>query len=359
VSGGAFASGATPVRHGQDLDWPVVEAYLRAQLPELTGDFHVLQFPNGSANLTYLVRFGEQRLVLRRPPFGRLAPGAHDMEREHRVLSRLWRRFSPAPRALLFCADETIAGSKFFLMEYRDGVVIWDAIPEPMRHHPDVARRVSMAVVRALADLHGVDYKACGLGDLGRPDGFLGRQVRGWSKRWELVAPEPGLPVMYEVAGLLAARQPEPQRASMLHNDFKLDNCQFQPDMPDRVHSVFDWDMATIGDPLVDLGTLLNYWPDPSDVPGNRGIYNDDMECMGLPAHAEIIAAYADATGLDLEDVRWYWAFACWKTGVVLQQLYDRYRRGETTDERMADLGQRVAEMGERALRLLRSGESL
>jgi aminoglycoside phosphotransferase (APT) family kinase protein len=164
---------------------------------------------------------------------------------------------------------------------------------------------------------------------------------------------------MYEVAGLLAARQPEPQRASMLHNDFKLDNCQFQPDMPDRVHSVFDWDMATIGDPLVDLGTLLNYWPDPSDVPGNRGIYNDDMECMGLPAHAEIIAAYADATGLDLEDVRWYWAFACWKTGVVLQQLYDRYRRGETTDERMADLGQRVAEMGERALRLLRSGESL
>jgi aminoglycoside phosphotransferase (APT) family kinase protein len=342
-----------PVRPGEDLDWPSIAEFLRAELPGLEGEPEVLQFPNGSANLTYLLQFGDRSLVLRRPPFGRIAPGAHDMAREHKVLSRLWRTFAPAPRALLLCEDESIAGSKFFIMEYRSGVVIWDVIPESMRHHGDVARRAGFAVVQALANLHQVDYLSCGLADLGRPEGFVTRQVRGWRARWDAVARDDAQPAMMQVADLLERTMPAPQRAAILHNDLKLDNCQFDPASPDRVHSVFDWDMATLGDPLVDFGTLLNYWPDQSDAPDDRGVYPDGLDTLGLPGHAEIIARYAGATGLDLTAISWYQAFACWKTAIVLQQLHDRYLRGETTDERMASRGDRVAELARRARRLL------
>ena len=163
-----------------------------------------------------------------------------------------------------------------------------------------VARRVGFAVVGALAGLHLVDYASCGLSDLGRPDGFVARQVRGWRSRWDPVARDDANPVMLEVADLLERTLPRPQRAAVLHNDLKLDNCQFDPADPDRVRSVFDWDMATLGDPLVDLGTLLNYWPDPSDEPGDRGVYPDGQDALGLPSQEVILAVYADATGLDL-----------------------------------------------------------
>jgi aminoglycoside phosphotransferase (APT) family kinase protein len=342
-----------PVRPGEELDWPGAAAFLRERLPGLDGELSVLQFPNGSANLTYLLRFGDLPLVLRRPPFGRIAPGAHDMAREYRVLSRLWEAFPPAPRALLLCDDETIIGARFFVMEFRPGVVIWNSIPPSMRHHPDVGLRVGFAVVRALAALHQVDYAQVGLGELGRPDGFVGRQLTGWRSRWEAVASGAADAIMTEVADALARTMPSPQRAAILHNDLKLDNCQFDPADPDQVHSVFDWDMATLGDPLADFGTLLNYWPDPSDSPADRGIYPDGQDHLGLPSQAEILAVYGAVTGLDLTGIRWYQAFASWKTAIVLQQLHDRYLRGETSDERMATRGERVAEFAARARRLL------
>jgi aminoglycoside phosphotransferase (APT) family kinase protein len=343
---------ASPVRAGEELDWIALAAYMKNVLPHLTGPLEVLQFPKGSANLTYLIRVGDDRLVLRRPPFGQLAPGAHDMGREYRTLSRLWQAFSPAPRALSFCDDPVVLGSAFFIMEYREGVGIWDTIPESMAHHHDVGRRIGLAVVDALAALHSVDPQSCQLGDLGKPDGFLARQVSGWRKRWELVAAA-DMPVMDRVGELLGARLPASQRVAILHNDLKVDNCQFDPADPDRVHSVFDWDMATLGDPLIDLGILINYWPDPSDEGDDRGMYIDGMEQMGLPTHAEVLDRYSERSGLDLSDVRWYVAFAAWKTAVIKQQLYDRYLRGESTDPRMAHQGERVLELGQRAVRLL------
>lgn len=343
---------ASPVRPGEDLDWARLEAYVKAVRPDLRGPLEVLQFPKGSANLTYLIRFGEDRLVLRRPPFGRLAPGAHDMAREYKTLSRLWQGFAPAPRALAFSDDPAIIGSSFFLMEYREGVGIWDAIPESMAHHHDVGRRIGFAVADALADLHSVDPDRCQLGDLGKPDGFVARQVGGWRKRWELVAAA-DMPVMDRVADLLGERIPASQRVAILHNDLKVDNCQFNPSDPDRVKSVFDWDMATLGDPLIDLGILINYWPDPSDDGDDRGLYIEGMERMGLPTHVEVLERYAGRSGIDLADVWWYVAFAAWKTAVVKQQLYDRYLRGESTDQRMASQGERVIELGQRAECLL------
>ena len=347
-----------PVRPGEQLDWSALERYLRTQLPDLDGEFRVLQFPNGSANLTYYVQVGEQALVVRRPPFGQLAPGAHDMRREYRALSKLWQRFDRAPRAYLFCDDHSVIGSDFLVVEYRSGEVIWGEVPVSMAAQADVGLRVGRAVVEALAELHLVDPDAIGLGDLGRPDGFVARQVAGWTKRWELAAPPDAEPLMPVVGERLAAAIPTSPRQAILHNDYKLDNCQFDPSDPDRVKSIFDWDMATLGDPFVDLGTLLNYWPDPSDTDDDRPIYNPGMESLGLPTRAEVVERYAVATGFDVGDVYWYEAFACWKTAVVLQQLYTRYVRGESTDERMATRGEKISPQARRAMAILdRAGQ--
>jgi aminoglycoside phosphotransferase (APT) family kinase protein len=313
----------------------------------------VLQFPSGSANLTYLLRFGPTELVLRRPPFGVVAPGAHDMRREYKVLSRLWRNFDRAPRAYVFCDDHDVIGADFVVMERRRGEVIRGVVPRSMAHHPDLGRRISFALVDAMAEMHLLDPAANDLSDLGKPAGFAARQVAGWKTRWDLVRPEDGNPLMDEVPERLAASVPEPTRVSIVHNDLKLDNCQFDPADPDRVQSIFDWDMTTLGEPLVDLGTLLNYWPDPTDPPVSRRASHEGLLHMGLPTRAEITARYADRTGIDVSSAGWYEAFAQWKTGVVIQQLHNRWKRGESTDPRMAVIADRLPILAAGASRLL------
>lgn len=341
------------VRPGEELDWERLVAYLRGHIDGLEREFSVRQFPNGSANLTYLLCFGERPLVLRRPPFGQIAPGAHDMRREYKVLSRLWMHFPPAPRAFHLCTDHDVVGSDFIVVEYRSGVVVWGYVPSSMKNVEQVGWRIGKAVVETLAQLHLLDPAECGLEDLGRPEGFVKRQVEGWAYRWQLVASEEADELMTRTAERLAARLPAPQRASILHNDYKVDNCQFRPGEPDRVNAVFDWDMATLGDPLIDFGTLLNYWPDPADTPDDRPITPPGLDTLGLPPRAEITELYARITGLDLSCVAWYEAFACFRTAVVLQQLYARWQRGETKDPRMADRGAWVLPMARRAARIL------
>jgi aminoglycoside phosphotransferase (APT) family kinase protein len=342
-----------PVRPGEELDWKALEAYVTAGIPELSGSLSVMQFPSGSANLTYLLVFGDTELVMRRPPFGVVAPGAHDMKREYRVLSRLWRVFDRAPRAYLFCDDHSVVGSDFVVMERRRGEVIRGNLPASMAHYPDVGRRVGFAVVDAMADLHLVDPASCDLTELGRPDGFVARQVAGWKTRWDLVRPDDGPPQMDELPDRLAATLPVTTRTSLVHNDLKPDNCQFDPADPDRVQSIFDWDMTTLGDPLIDAGTLLNYWPDPSDPPEERRVSHEGMRTMGLPTRAEVIARYADRTGIDVTAVGWYEAFAQWKTGVVIQQLHNRWKRGESTDPRMETIADRLPVLAANASKLL------
>jgi aminoglycoside phosphotransferase (APT) family kinase protein len=342
-----------PVRAGEDLDWTALSDYLRHHLEGLQGELTVMQFPRGSANLTYRLDFGSRSLVLRRPPFGLLAPGAHDMKRESRALAVLWRHFDRAPRSYLFCDDHRVIGSDFVVMEYRVGEVIWGAIPYSMRLHPDVGRRVGNAVVDALAELHLLDPVACTLESLGKPDGYVGRQVAGWRKRWELVAAPDLDPLMNDIGSRLDMSQPSSSRSSILHNDFKIDNCQFDPTDPDRVASIFDWDMATLGDPLMDLGTLLNYWPDPSDTADNGPIYPDGADTLGLPSRQAIVDRYLDRTQIDVDSVTWYEAFACFRTAVVLQQLHTRFVRGETNDDRMRQRGELVGPMARRAAMVL------
>lgn len=340
-----------PVRADEQLDWPALERYLRSHMSVPDAPMGVSQFPGGSANLTYLVRFGaEVEYVVRRPPLGPVAPGAHDMKREHKVLSRLYQAFPLAPRCHLLCEDEAVIGAKFIVVERRHGVVIRDAFPAAMRRHQRLAERTSFALVDALGELHNVDPHAIGLEDLGRPDGFVARQVAGWHRRWEL-AQDLAMPAMDELHRQLAACVPTPQRVSIVHNDPKLDNCQFHEHDPDRVASIFDWDMATLGDPMIDLGTLLGYWPQPDD-PSPRAVQAVGADDP-FPSRAQITERYCAATGLDGSQSWWYEAFALWKTVVVLQQIYIRYKRGQTRDERFAGMPERMPALIEQAERLL------
>lgn len=355
MTGLADVPEVAPVRPGEHLAWDRLEAHLRRQLgDEVAGPCTVLQFPNGAANLTYLLRFGDHAMVLRRPPFGRLAPGSHDMRREYRVLSVLWRSFPRAPRALHLCLDASVIGSDFVVLEYRRGEVIRGGLPLSMRDIPAAGRIAGEAVVDALAQLHELDPDGCGLGDLGRPRGFAERQVSGWWRRWQLVAPrgDPS-PIMAAVGEALSKQPPVPQRVSILHNDYKVDNCQFGAGRPGQVTSIFDWDMATIGDPLFDLGTLLNYWPDPADRPGEGPIVAAGLELIGMPTRHEVVDRYGAATGMDTSMMWWYEAFGSFKLAVVNQQLYSRWQRGESTDARMAGRAEVAARMARRSARLL------
>ena len=345
-----------PVRRGEDLNWEVIEDFLRRELPDAvdaSGSFMVRQFPNGAANLTYLISFGETELVLRRPPFGTLAPGSHDMAREYKVLSRLWKIFPKAPRAFVFTDDSSIAGSDMFVMERRSGEVIRGVIPHSMRHHVDLGRRIGFALTDAISEFHLLDPSDVGLENLGKPDGFAERQVRGWKKRWDLVTDERYDAIMGEIHRKLSDSIPTPQRVSFVHNDLKLDNCMFRPDNPDEVEAIFDWDMTTLGDPLIDLGTLLNYWPDPDDDPEVTRGGHDGLGSVGLPKRSEIVEHYAQVSGLDLSRIGWYEAFGQWKTATVLQQLHYRWKVGDSKDERMALIADALPKFTETALSLL------
>ena len=335
----------TAIRAGEEFDTDAVARLLRAEaagldLPEAPGALEARQFPGGHANLTYWIRFGGREFVLRRPPLGPVGPGAHDMGREYKVLSVLWKVFDRAPRAYLYSDDESLIGAPFFVMERRTGVVIRTEMPEALRVHPDVERRTSFALVDAMADFHAVDYAAIGLSDLGRPEGFLDRQLRGWTKRWEL-AKDREIADFDRLLGWLEANRPSATRSTLVHNDLKLDNCQFDPADPDRVTALFDWDMTTLGDPLFDLGTLLGYWTE-AQAPGGTTGSNSIMGDPGFPSRDEVAERYARRSGIDLATVDWYEAFALWKTAVVVQQIFIRYKRGQTQDERFADMDQRV-----------------
>jgi aminoglycoside phosphotransferase (APT) family kinase protein len=353
------APDVAPVRAGEEMDWDRLAACLTALVPELEGPMRVGQFPRGSANLTYLVAFGDRELVVRRPPLGSRAPGSHDMGREYRVLAGLHPVYPRAPRPYGYVEDAAVIGDVFLVCERRRGVVVWDHVPAALSTEAGASVRVGLATVDALADLHAVDVEAAGLAGLGRPEGYLDRQLAGWSRRWAAVEEQSALPdhdatrrMMREVEQRLLQAVPRSQRPGLVHNDFKIDNCQFTEGDPDRVTSVFDWDMATYGDPLCDLGTLLNYWPDRTIDPSSSEAFvcvsaTRDLE---LPSRHDVVERYAAGSELDLADIGWYEAFGCWKTCVILQQLHARAVRGESKDPRMLQRGEMVAPLARRAL---------
>ncbi|HET8797172.1 MAG TPA: phosphotransferase family protein, partial [Thermoanaerobaculia bacterium] len=308
-------SDTRPVRASEQLDWEKLAEYLRRELG-VDGAMGVEQFPGGHSNLTYALRFGDRELVLRRPPFGPVPPRAHDMARECRVLSAVYPHFPLAPKPYLLCEDASVIGSVFYVMERRRGIVIRNEEPEPIRGNVALRRAIGENMVDVLADLHAIDVAAHGLDVLGRPAGFVARQIRGWAERWH-GSKTSDVPDMESLARWLEARiPPDPVRPVLVHGDYKLDNVMLAEDDPSRVIGVFDWEMSAIGDPLVDLGILLCYWihaaSDDDAIPSvtrREGWLTRDAIC----------ARYAARSGADLSSLTLYEVFAVFKLAVVIQ----------------------------------------
>jgi aminoglycoside phosphotransferase (APT) family kinase protein len=336
------------VRPGEQLDWNALAAYLRLHLPvhqvkglDLSRDMEISQFPGGHSNLTYLARFGGGELVIRRPPLGPVPPKAHDMAREYRWLAALNPVFDLAPRPYLLCKDPSIIGSVFYVMERRRGVVVRSEEPMPLRDHPEARRQVSETFIDTLADLHAIDVAAEPLAALGKPAGFVERQVRGWAERWARSKID-DVPEMDALAAWLLARlPPDADPPAVVHGDFKLDNVLLDPLDLGHIVAIFDWEMAALGDPLVDLGIVLAYW-EPTAPPSQRDALTTVTDRPGYLSPDEIILRYAARSGRDVSNVRFYETFALFKIAVVIQQIYYRYKRGQTDDARFANFGERV-----------------
>ena len=330
------------VRDDEGFDVARLAGFLVGRLPGSDAALSVCQFGGGHANLTYLLRFGEGaevvEYVLRRPPLGPVAPGSHDMGREHRALSGLWRAFPLAPRSYLYCDDPDVMGAPFFVMERRHGVVVRGAVPAEFGsgEDPVANRKLSEVVVLTLAEFHAADAARAGLETLGRPEGFLRRQVEGWAGRYER-AKSGDDPLADELARWLLDHLPESPAPTLLHNDWRLDNMALAPDDPGRCVAVYDWDMCTIGDPLADLGTLLALWTNRGDAPA--GMSPMPTQSVGFMSREAAVARYGERSGRDVSGIAYYDVFGTYKMAVVLQQIYFRYHEGQTKDQRFASLG--------------------
>jgi len=347
------------VRAGEQLDWARLVDWLRERLPaceipglDVSGDPDISQFPGGHSNLTYLLTFGEADIVVRRPPLGPVPPTAHDMAREFRWLSAMHRVFPLAPKPYLLCDDTSIVGSVFYAMERRRGVVVRAEEPPELADRPEARRAISGALVDTLAQLHAVDIEANGLMGLGKPAGFVERQVRGWSDRWQRAQTQQ-LPEMDALVDWLRAHMPpDVPTPSIVHGDFKLDNVMVDPSNVARVVAVLDWEMSALGDPLVDVGILLAYWA-PTAPPLQRDALTTVTHRPGYFSRDEIIERYRLRSGRDLSTIRFYEVFARFKIAVVIQQIYFRYVHGQTTDARFATFAERVAFLARQAVELV------
>lgn len=345
-----------PVRPGEELDLERLAPYLRDALgAPADAEVRVQQFPGGHSNLTYLVHVGADAYVLRRPPFGTQVKTAHDMEREHTLLTRLAPVCERAPRPIHLCLDESILGAKFYLMERRQGVVIRRTPPRDVVFTPELARGLATAAADALVDLHAIDIDASGLVRLGHPDGYVQRQVEGWTKRYAAARTD-DIPAVDAVATWLAGHMPTSGAPTLLHNDFKYDNLVLAPDDLTRVTAILDWEMATVGDPLMDLGTALCYWVQADDPAELQAFAFGPTHAPGSFTRAEFAEHYARRSGRNLDAMAFYYAFGLFKTAVVAQQIYVRFVRGHTKDPRFAIMIEGVRALASQAERAIEAG---
>jgi aminoglycoside phosphotransferase (APT) family kinase protein len=336
------------IRKGEELDAGSLQRYLETRLDRMSGEIDVRQFPAGSSNLTYLVRSGENEFVLRRPPFGNTVKTAHDMRREFSVLSKLSKVYLPAPKPLLFCDDESVIGSEFYLMERRNGLIIRGAAPRELERAPELQRSVCRSFIQNLTDLHSLDHDASGLAGLGKPEGYCRRQVEGWSKRY-FAAKTHEWRDLEKAIKWLNENIPAESGASLVHNDYKFDNVMLDPNDLTRITAVLDWEMVTIGDPLMDLGTTLGYWTSREagdemlNMPFNPRILTENI------SRTELVEMYAASSGRNVTNILFYYVFGTFKIAVIAQQIYARYVSGVTRDKRFANFDRFVVALGRTA----------
>ena len=345
----------TTVRAGEELNLSRLEPFLRGHFPDATGPLTVAQFPSGHSNLTYLVCLGDRQMVLRRPPFGSKVKTAHDMSREYRVLSKLHLVYPQAPKALLYCEDASVLGCPFYLMQRIQGVILRRDPPEGLGTNAETARQLSEAFVDNLARLHGLDYADIGLAQLGKPQGYLDRQVGGWIERYH-GSQTHDLAEVEKVSVWLKEHKPHEAACALIHNDYKYDNVVLDPADITRIVGVLDWEMCTIGDPLTDLGTALAYWIDPQDPEELKRIQWGPTTLPGTLTRTQLVERYASTTARDVSHMVFYRVLALFKVAVIIQQIYYRYHHGLTKDARFASLPEVITVVLGAALRSAADG---
>jgi len=330
--------------------------YLEAVLPG-DGELTVERHQAGHSNETFFISRGDDEWVLRRPPRPPYLPTAHDVQREYTVLDALEGTGVRAPSTVLFCDDQAVIGAPFYLMEKVDGTVIRDRMPEHI-DGPEDRRRIGEELVDAAAELHAVDFRAVGLEGWGRPTGYVERQLVRWGKQLDGATQHTRpLPDYEKIAAWLEKHQPPEQPPAIVQGDYKLDNTMFALDAPARLVAILDWEMATIGDPLADIGWMLSFWREPTDPPDPlHGALNDVFGKPGWATRGELVARYESKTGRSMTDIRFYTALAIWKLGILLEGSYARHLRGTTDDPFFALLAEGVLAIGARALEVIRSG---
>lgn len=341
-------------RTGDELPEAQLDAYLRAQLPAFEGIHRIRQFPGGFSNLTYLVETNLGTWVLRRPPRGAAIQSAHDMAREFRTLQKLRSIYGRIPAPILLCEDPDVLGAPFYLMERVEGIILRNAPPAELDLNPQRMRAISEAAVDNLALLHQIDIQTTGLTELGKIEGYVARQVAGWTKRYRNAQTD-DIPEMEAIAHWMETHQPEDGCPGLIHNDYKYDNLVLDSQEPARILAVLDWEMATVGDTRMDLGTSLAYWSEAAEAAAMPLAAANLTWLPGNLTRQEVVERYSHATGHDLANVLFYYVYGTFKIAVIIQQIYTRWKRGHSNDPRFGELitGVRYfSQLGSRAIEL-------
>ena len=345
-----------PIRVGEELNAENLKKYLRENLDAESDEIEISQFPAGSSNLTYCIEIGGAEYVLRRPPFGNTVKSAHDMSREFNVLSQLSKVYKPAPKPLIYCNDEAVIGSEFYLMERRNGLVIRGRSPDVLVNSPELQKKVVESFIENLVELHSLDYKEIGLETLGKPEGYAERQVTGWAKRYFNAKTDEHFELEKAIEWL-NANIPNSHGAALIHNDYKFDNVMLNPHDLTETVAVLDWEMTTIGEPLMDLGSSLAYWM--SRESGNELLnmpFNPRVLMENI-SRTELVEIYENKSGAKVSNILFYYVFGTFKLAVIGQQIYYRFAKGFTQDKRFATFNHFVNSLGKIALNGIEKGE--
>jgi aminoglycoside phosphotransferase (APT) family kinase protein len=349
-------SDTKPIRQGEELNAESLQAFLHEKLGVKTDEIEISQFPGGSSNLTYCVKIGPEEYVLRRPPFGNQVKSAHDMAREFNVLSKLSEAYKPAPKPLVYCGDDSVIGSEFYLMERRNGLIIRGKSPAALENSPALQRKVCETFIENLVELHALDYQKIGLAELGRPEGYAVRQVEGWTKRYFNAKTDEHAELESAIAWL-GQNIPESCGAALVHNDYKFDNVMLDPEDLTKIVAVLDWEMTTIGEPLMDLGSSLAYWMSPENGAEMLSMPFNPRVLMEHISRAELVEMYEQASGSEVSDILFYYVFGTFKLAAIAQQIYFRFAKGFTRDERFATFNHFVNSLGKIASGAIESGK--
>ncbi len=341
---------ATDVRKGEELDIQKLNKYLKEKISDFSEIKQVKQFPGGFSNLTYLLSDGSNEFVLRKPPFGANIKSAHDMGREFKVLSLLEPVYDKIPKPLVYCEDESVIGSPFYVMERIKGIILRNKIPKGLELGKADFKRLSAQTVENLAALHDLELENSSLISLGKPEGYVQRQVEGWIKRY-FKAETDEIKFMNASAEWMQSNMSTKNQTAFIHNDYKYDNLVLDEDSL-SIKAVLDWEMATVGDPLMDLGTSLAYWVEAKDHPALQA-YNLTWQ-EGNLTRQEVVEKYAELRNISINDVLFYYVFGSFKLGVIAQQIYARYKKGYTKDERFAMLIHLVKACGGNAMNAIK-----